>query len=411
LCRVYSVTNLQNIRNLLLYSKANKTNMSVETLPPQAPPSESDNDAELELSHEQLSRQAFDNALSQYVAGRAGDRMYQINYLERERVINLVEEIETRGDIPSTDIYEDGKVKSHRITEAEAAGRVVGDLAHEYDKLEVLGGVPDRPASLTIAVPFAIRTEDPQLISNLIMQIQHAQEQYGGPVDVVLWNNALINDDDPDKASKIEDVEIKHAVLNEAIKDLSSSEVRILSGIDQIEGRGQTKSIIDMNDVRGHQMSAITYKVFQENADFMHPVLWLDADTIDLSKNALKAIDDEVRSGRTLLPHLETKYGIEQQDEGLSHTDDITRSIAVNEIMRRIATRGKSPDKRTGYYEESGMAFAIGTYLTIGGVELEGMGNSEAHNLTRAAQQAAQHRRYNEDHEIILTDRKGKVDP
>lgn len=351
-----------------------KIKMTTETLSP-TQSFNTDSRSELELSHEQLSKLALENALSIFAISQRRQEKYKY----------------TSGDQGTRE----------EVSDTEAIQSVFEDMQQQYDKLVTLGDVADRPAALTVAIPVAIRSEEPEQLARLISLIHQAQQQYDKPVDVILWNNAKSSEaDDPDEITK--DALSKHESMIRAIEDFSDTNVRLRTAFevnDPQEGA--------ITSVRHRQMSAVAMNTYRDSADFMHPVIWLDADTIDLSKNAFVEMDSQVRSGSVLFPHLETNYGIDWVDkDNPKNIDTTTRIVVVNEIIRRIVMRGTPTFGRDDYYEESGMGFAIGTYLTVGGTDTsESDGESIA--MIKTAEMVSRVRRIGNNNN--LWSKKGKV--
>lgn len=291
---------------------------------------------ERDESYEELNKKFLRIALDQYFHRYEEVRRYR--YLQEGK----------QSGYSQSEIKKDQRDAAEAFAAAEA----------NYDKLETLGDIETGPSALTVAIPVAVLSEDFVSLKHTLEEITKAQEYLGQPVNVVVWANAFYKGKRQEKKT-VNDAEARFEVLKNELKDFSTNDVRIRPALAIYKGS------LHMANVRKDYMEATGLMLAEEGNGFMHPVLWLDADTTRLSKDAFIGIKQTVEKGEILYPHLRLKFMIDWTDALLSQADNATKAVAVDEINRRLAYRGND-DK--GYYEESGFACAIGTYLSSGGL-------------------------------------------
>lgn len=258
--------------------------------------------------------------------------------------------------------FQKGKLDRYSQSEAEKDERealvAFSSAEANHAKLETLGDIETGPAGLTVTIPVAVLSEDFDSLKHTLEEITKAQERMGQPVNVVIWANAFYKGIRQEK-KVVGDAKSRFETMKNMLRDFSTDNVRIRPALATYKGK------VHMANVRKDYMEATGLMLAEEGNGFMHPVLWLDADTSHLSKDAFSGIKHAVEKGETLYPHLRLKFMIDWTDAPLSQADNATKAVAVDEINRRLAYRGHD-DK--GYYEESGFACAIGTYLSSGGL-------------------------------------------
>ncbi len=286
--------------------------------------------------HEVIDRESLQVATEQYL--RRYEEVKRLRYLRDEK------------PYPQKEVERDDR-------DARVAYESMED---NYAKLETLGNVEAGSAGLTVAIPVAVLSEDFEGLKHVIKLIAVAQKDFGESINVVIWANAFYKGA-RQKKSVLESADQRYADLQAELESFSSNDVRVRIALAAYKGN------IHMTNVRSDYMEAVAMMALKENNSFMHPVLWLDADTTSLKPRSLAMMRDQVQKGQVLFPHLKLHFDIDWLDanQSLSQADNATKAVAVDEINRRIAYRDNE-DK--GYYEESGLGFAIGTYLSSGGL-------------------------------------------
>ncbi len=286
--------------------------------------------------HEAIDHEALPIATEQYL--RRYEEVKRLRYLQDQKPYPQKEAI--RDD-------SDAKVAHEAVAE-------------NYAKLETLGTVETGPAGLTVTIPVAVLSEDFESLKHTVELVDNAQKDFGEPINVVVWANAFYKGA-RQKKSVLDEAEQRYADLQAELETFSSNDVRIRTALATYKGN------VHMTNVRSDYMEAVGMMANKENNSFMHPVLWLDADTTSLRPSSLSMMRDEVQKGQVLFPHLKLDFDIDWLDanQPLSQADNATKAVAVDEINRRIAYRN---NEGKGYYEESGLGFAIGTYLSSGGL-------------------------------------------
>lgn len=271
-------------------------------------------------------------------------------YLGRYEEVKRLRYLRDEKPYPQKEVERDDR-------DARAAYESMED---NYAKLETLGNVEAGSAGLTVVIPVAVLSEDFEGLKHVMELITVAQKDLGESINVVIWANAFYKGA-RQKKSVLQSADQRYADLQAELESFSSDDVRVRIALATYKGN------VHMTNVRSDYMEAVAMMAIKENSSFMHPVLWLDADTTSLKPRSLAMMRDEVQKGQVLFPHLKLNFDIDWLDasQPLSQADNATKAVAVDEINRRIAYRDNE-DK--GYYEESGLGFAIGTYLSSGGL-------------------------------------------
>jgi hypothetical protein len=236
-----------------------------------------------------------------------------------------------------------------------------------YDLLEPL---PNEPAdaqtpkpALTVWIPLAINSDTTVLTKALDVITTKAQENFGKPVDVVVWANAKYAKDS-EKDTVAEAAAQSYTALREQLSARGEQkDLHIRTALQVLP-----KAEATMSNIRANYMDAGAVDAVVQDLGYDHPNVWIDADATDLNKDAFQQIEDEIRTFKTMFTHpYATRYAMDwATGQPLSEADTATKAVAITEIMRRQEKRSYG---WRGYTEESGLAFAIGTYLLIGGVD------------------------------------------
>ena len=102
--------------------------------------------------------------------------------------------------------------------------------------------------------------------------------------------------------------------------------------------------------------------------------MWLDADTTFITRRSLKEIGRAVRRFDALFVHANLRFTLDWTRRPMGRLPGAAKAVALNEIYRRQNRRMNR--KNVEYIEESGLAFALGTYLRAGGLETGYSGES-----------------------------------
>jgi hypothetical protein len=219
----------------------------------------------------------------------------------------------------------------------------------------------EKPA-MTICIPDAVLSESDETIERVVRASKRAQEAFGRPVEIVLWSNGA------DDTEGTPNLTANYQQRRERLARLTSEGLQIKTAL-QPNPQG-SKSI---SEIRADYMEAATIDALHAGQSSDYPILWLDADTTYLSSNAITDIADALEKNLAPFVHATEHFTTEwAAGQPLNERDVATRAIMIDELHRRkfaklVATEGK----RVNYTEESGIAFRLGTYLEIGGVNTD----------------------------------------
>lgn len=216
----------------------------------------------------------------------------------------------------------------------------------------------ERPA-MTVCIPIAIKNEDPSRIAHTIDIISKAQSKLDKPVEVVLWANARY--DDSDEASVAESAQVRYQLLKDALKEEDHPGLKLKTALQIMPEKEAT-----MSRIRSNYMEAVALEALEGGYGFDHPVMWLDADIASLSPSAFRDVEKSVRGFEAAVVHTNAHYSVDWlKDKSFKGMDDPAKAIVIGELLRRQIIR---ENPRAEYLEESGISFALGTYLNAGGV-------------------------------------------
>lgn len=241
--------------------------------------------------------------------------------------------------------------------------KVIAGVEANNNLIELLyenepGMETERPA-MTVCIPIAIQNEDPSRIAQTINIISRSQAKLDKPVEVVLWANARY--EDSDEASVTEDAQARYQLLKDTLKEDDHPGLKLKTALQILPEKEAT-----MSKIRSNYMEAVALGALEEGYGFDHPVMWLDADITSLSPSTLKDVEKTVREFEAAVVHTNTHYSVDWlKDKSFKGMDDAAKAIVIGELLRRQILREKP---QAEYLEESGMSFALGTYLNAGGV-------------------------------------------
>jgi len=240
-----------------------------------------------------------------------------------------------------------------------------------YDLLESLSGAEqerEKP-EITICIPVAINREDPSTTRRALDVVSRAQQKFGKPVQVILWANAKYRDGNDKEAVSMEALG-RYDSLRTSLRERQDGALEIRTAL-QVKPQHEAS----IGQVRANYMEAVALDVQKRHLGYDHPVMWIDADAIDISDNTFEQVTQKVRSFEDFFVHPMTHYGIDWHEGAtLDQADAATKVVVIDEIRRRqenrnvIRATANNADIAGVYHEENGLAFAIGTYLSIGGL-------------------------------------------
>jgi len=233
-----------------------------------------------------------------------------------------------------------------------------------------------------VCVPVAILHEDIEMIENTVRLLKKGQEFTGKPVEVILWFNAKYEE------SKKDVVEQKAGQLYQAIRNkllpFEGKDFRIITALQTLP-----EDYASISQVRSDYMDAVTVGAVKRGYSFEHPIIWLDVDTNYMSPNTLKDLSSGVRNFEALMLHANLRFSIDWANgKKMKELDPATKAVIVREMQRRnhfkydVEGANYHGARGLAYVEESGLAFALGTYLQTYGVDTN-HGMSESAYLKR----------------------------
>lgn len=222
-----------------------------------------------------------------------------------------------------------------------------------------------RPTStepdLLVTVPVAIQSETPEQIDVLCGQIEKAARPLGN-VSVLLWANMKYDGMLPDKKIRglVKDAAKKTNALHSQLKSRSRTNVHYMTGFQTGD-----KVAMRMSDIRYSFMAVMLERVRQLGHSAALPVMWVDADTTHLSKNAFSGVVDALETHAFAHP----RVAFSAEWAATMPANDTTRTYILQQLLERKRRKHFGVNYRdTDYPEESGLAFTIDTYLKARGV-------------------------------------------
>jgi hypothetical protein len=252
-----------------------------------------------------------------------------------------------------------------------------------YELLEDVGPSKDEEHPdpfMTICIPVALLQEDQATIDRTLDAIHTSQKTLDKPIQVILWANARY--EQAEQAGLKTSIKQRYQALRTPPKAAKRYE-KLRASLGRFDGTGlEFKTALQvlpeedstMSQLRSNYMDSISILAQKEGYGYDHPIMWLDADTTYITANTLGDIGSKVKNFDALFVHAAERYTMEwAKGKPRSELDDETKSVMLNEIHRRITSKkalSQDPEHGTGYTEESGLAFAVGTYLDAGGVDI-----------------------------------------
>jgi len=258
--------------------------------------------------------------------------------------------------------------RRHSRVEAPLSGNFAPSIADQvsahYELLETI--TPDQTGLqatpiLTVAIPASILGESIRNVVRTVGLVQAERARCNGNLNVVLWANTRYKSPRFDKAAITAAAQSRYAELRSQLNQLIVPGVRIRSGLQILE-----RPHLRMGEVRANHMEAVAVDAMQQGLGYNHPVLWLDADTTFIRPGSFQQIVESVAKLDSNFVHANTQYSLDWASRTpLAELDPTSKAVAIAEIMRRHFTRSGLERE---YDEESGLAFALGTYLFARGV-------------------------------------------
>lgn len=237
-------------------------------------------------------------------------------------------------------------------------------LTANHELLRPVDTALDYVPSMTVCIPIAI-DEGVENIAATLTQVAKSAKNLDGATEVILWVNHDHTAPDVDE-SFIE-------VLNLA-KSHTNDRIHFSAALDIIPDDART-----MSRIRTDMMNALIVRAEQNDYPVNHPVLWLDADTTFIAKNAFSKICEDASSCPVPAFHQPQLNWSADWIDPTSPLDTVTKAFIVDELQRRA--EAKSTKKMHGsYLEEPGMFFPLDAYILAGGCDLE-YAVEESHGL------------------------------
>ncbi len=203
----------------------------------------------------------------------------------------------------------------------------------------------------TVCVPIAIMGERDEVIERTIDVL--SKQKGAEELELVLYANYKPDDS------------IDEGVLKEKDEMLRSMQERysLLNIRFVIQGYND----VSISRIRKDYMDVVSLDLYERGAKFNHPVIWLDADTTQMSAGVIQSHIDHHNS-------VHSAISLASSNVMFNMSDDTSKRVAQTkarglasyaEIRRRRENRRAN---KKGYIEESGLSFKIGSYLFAGGV-------------------------------------------
>jgi hypothetical protein len=132
------------------------------------------------------------------------------------------------------------------------------------------------------------------------------------------------------------------------------------------------EATMGISKVRKDMMDIVAADAVTRGLPYDQPIMWVDADTTNLSKDALETAADAIRGTEAFFYHLNPRQTIEGLGAAVLSQATAAQQISAHyELGRRRVTRKKlqrDPSLRDQYVEEPGLGFSLGNYILVGGV-------------------------------------------
>jgi hypothetical protein len=235
---------------------------------------------------------------------------------------------------------------------------------------------PALKPAMTVCIPVALLGENQVTLDRVVDAVAHSQKAFGQPVEVILWTNTI----EKNSSGKLtirerlraeyahRQTQKRYSNLRDHLRRADQPGLLIKTALEV-----QPQESASISKVRSHYMEALAINAEKQGYNPDHPVVWLDADTTYLARNTLGDIHDTLAQKKTLFVHANERYTTEWADGvAMADRDEATRAVMISEIQRRkLIKDARKAGQKTGYPEESGLAFNMDTYLKLGGVNTE----------------------------------------
>ena len=221
-----------------------------------------------------------------------------------------------------------------------------------------------------ICIPAAIRDES---VDDVMRTFEALSKQNGiEGCEIVFWANYANGEGDSKAKDNFNQVQLRLQQLY--------PEMRVRSVLKSYDP--ETIKQDSMNRVRSDNMDMVILDAHNRGISAETPVIWIDSDTISLSKNTTASLATEARNTnyfgvRPNLRYTDTDFKVGEKFD-LTNPHHVA---AIDELARR-----SSESTKLSYTEECGFSFKIGDYAIAGGVrpfieeglDNEGLGESGA---------------------------------
>lgn len=345
----------------MLRSKV-KIKMSLETLEPPTIDNERLRKDELEALGDTALESipvVITNDGEKLEASKAELKFY-IEAMAAQRILYPVDDVrrQTWGHVlrPMADYKEPNK-----LTPPEEVRSGLGLMRQNHDLLE---RYPDSKDSVepdcTVCIPVAINGEDIEQVAKAVELIKESQRGNQGLTEIVVWANAKLDAHSQEDQKVL--AEKNYALLRNRLKTLEGEGICIRTALQVLDGESA-----HMSQVRSNYMDAVMIEAYDRGWALDHPIIWLDADTTEISKGAIKDLADSVKTSGRPFVHANLRFTADwAANSQIENLDNPTKAVAINEIHRRKLSRDRI---NQDYIEEAGLAFLLGTYARADGVE------------------------------------------
>jgi hypothetical protein len=219
----------------------------------------------------------------------------------------------------------------------------------------------------TVAVPVAILHEPITQVVHTLDEIARAA-QYVGPIQLLVWCNAVAGGDRPAQA------EAAFQVLHETVRqrDYATSGVMVRLVLDLLPSHFMQAPIgflKKIKQVRTDYMRAIIDDFRQARITADHPVIWFDADTMAIEHQTLAVMVRALRANEAYFVKGHLSFtGSPADRRPLRRRDAAEQVAAIYSAVIEACEQGLGPYDPREYVEECGLAFKLSTYQAIGGL-------------------------------------------
>jgi len=208
---------------------------------------------------------------------------------------------------------------------------------------------------ISVCIPVALLGEPEETILATLEAL--AKHTDGVKPEIIMFANYKVGDEvDEDQVAE------KTAMLSRLQSQIeqsdSSASVRFV-----VEGYNPDE--ISIAQIRKDMTDMTALDLQDRGADYGHPIIWVDADTTNISNGMLKSHVEKHKANPHGVQLVSSNVRFTMSEKGDSESSTGQKIAAYAELQRR---NNLKQGVESGYLEESGLSFSVGSHLFTGGV-------------------------------------------